>query len=332
MGQQLHRVAEWGSDPNPGQSIRTGQYSCTGLGSDPDSAKLAIRIFKPHAPAKASVVIAAAMGVRQDFYAPFAAWLATQGMRVTTFDYRGIGAALPAMPHGLRGFKADLSDWVRDYEAVIEQAHAARPDLALYLVGHSLGGQLPGLLHNCEKVQGLLGIAAGSGYWRHTAPELKRKALFFWYVLVPLTTWWFGYFAGRRLRAVGDLPRGVIWQWRRWCLNPTYSAGAEDAQQNYASVRFPICSLALLDDEMMTLQGTQVLLDLYSHAPRRMERIAAADFAAQRIGHFGFFRSEFSQTLWPLALARLLAFGPQPDDAHDMATVVVNSTYPKESR
>lgn len=275
-----------------------------------NGAKLALRVFEPSATAWASVVIAAAMGVRQDFYASFATWLATQGLRVTTFDYRGIGASLPDTPHGgLRGFKADLSDWVRDYETVIDQAHALLPAQPLYLVGHSLGGQLPGLLRNHEKVQGLLGIAAGSGYWRHTAPALKRKAFIFWYLLMPLATLWFGYFAGRRLKAVGDLPQGVIWQWRRWCLNPTYSAGAEGAaaRQNYASVRFPICSLALLDDEMMTLKGTQVLLDLYSQAPRQIERLAAPDFGARRIGHFGFFRPEFSQTLWPLALARLLA-------------------------
>jgi len=279
-------------------------------------AALAIRVFEPPAASRASVLIAAAMGVRQDFYAPFANWLATQGLRVTTFDYRGVGASLPDTPHGgLRGFKADLSDWTRDYEAVIDQARAALPGQPLYLVGHSLGGQLPGLLHNQHQVQGLLGIAAGSGYWRNTAPALKRKALFFWWLLVPLATWWFGYFAGRRLGAVGDLPRGVIWQWRRWCLSPGYSAGAPGgaARQNYAAVRFPICSLYLADDEMMTLRGTQALLDLYRQAPRKIECLAPQDFGAKRIGHFGFFRPEFSQALWPLALARLLALKDMGD-------------------
>jgi len=281
-----------------------------------DGTKLALRVFEPSGAGRASVVIAAAMGVRQDFYAPFARWLASQGMRVTTFDYRGAGASRPdTLDGGLRGFKANLSDWVRDYEAVIDEAQASLPEQPLYLVGHSLGGQLPGLLHNQHKVQGLLGVAAGSGYWRHTAPALKRKALFFWYLAVPLVTWWFGYFAGRRLGAVGDLPRGVIWQWRRWCLNPTYSAGAEGAaaQQNYALVRFPVCSLAMADDEMMTLPGTQVLLDLYRQAPRKIERLSPIDFGVERIGHFGFFRQQFSQTLWPLALARLLAFEDQID-------------------
>jgi predicted alpha/beta hydrolase len=164
------------------------------------------------------------MGVRQHYYASFAAWLASQGWRVTTFDYRGSGDSAPAT---LRGFRADLFDWTRDYEAAIDHAHAALPGLPLYLLGHSLGAQLPGLLTNKHKVSGLLSVAAGSGYWRENAPQLKRMILYFWYVAVPLFTRLFGYFPGRKLRKVGDLPVGVIMQWRKWCLNPRYSVGAE---------------------------------------------------------------------------------------------------------
>jgi predicted alpha/beta hydrolase len=74
----------------------------------------------------------------------------------------------------LRGFKADLFDWTLDYEAAIDHAHAALPDRPLYLLGHSLGAQLPGLIANQHKVSGLLSVAAGSGYWRENAPQLKR--------------------------------------------------------------------------------------------------------------------------------------------------------------
>ena len=47
---------------------------------------LALRVYEPTGAAHASVVIGAAMGVRQGFYTAFAAWLAEQGFRVTTFD------------------------------------------------------------------------------------------------------------------------------------------------------------------------------------------------------------------------------------------------------
>ena len=268
-------------------------------------------VFEPEGTARASVVIGGAMGVRQDYYASFAQWLAGQGFRVTTFDYRGQGDSLQGP---MRAVRADLLDWARDYEAVISAARTAIPDVPLYLLGHSLGAQLPGLLKNPAQVDGLLSVAAGSGYWRENAPRLKRMVPYFWWVLVPLATRLWGYFPGRTLRKVGDLPTGVILQWRRWCLNPTYSVGAEGpaAAQSYAAVRFPVLALWMSDDELMTLRGTHSLVKLYRNAPARVERIAPEDINALRIGHFGFFREQFRQTLWPRAVADLVGLAGLP--------------------
>src|SRR5204863_880935 len=110
--------------------------------------------------------------------------------------------------------------------AAIDNAHAAMPDRPLFLLGHSLGAQLPGLLDNQHKVSGMLSVAAGSGYWRENAPQLKPRALYLWWILAPLATRLFGYFPGRRMGKVGDLPTGVIMQWRKWWLSPRYSGSA----------------------------------------------------------------------------------------------------------
>lgn len=263
------------------------------------ATRIAVRHHRPAGAPRASVVIGGAMGVQQRFYAAFARWLAQQGIAAWTFDYRGSGASLAGA--SLREVRADLFDWARDYEAVIDAAKAAAPEAPLYLLGHSLGAQLPGFLQRPQQVDGLVSIAAGSGYWRENAPRLKRSILYFWFVLVPLAVRLWGYFPGRRLRKVGDLPRGVILQWRRWCLNPRYSVGAEGepAARSYARVRFPVLALSITDDELMTLRGTESLVSFYSAAPRAVQRIAPADVQARRIGHFGFFREQFSASLWP---------------------------------
>jgi len=274
-----------------------------------DGARIALRRYAGEGAPRASIVIGGAMGVRQTFYEPFARWLAKQGFTVWSFDYRGSGDSLDGAP--LRSVKADLFDWARDYEAVIDTAKAALPGQPLYLLGHSLGAQLPGFLQKPEQVDGLISIAAGSGYWRENAPRLKRSVLYFWFVLVPLATRIWGYFPGRKLRKVGDLPRGVILQWRKWCLHPRYSVGAEGelAARSYARVRFPVLALSMTDDELMTLAGTQSLLSFYPGAPNALERIAPADVQARRIGHFGFFREQFSQSLWPGLVERLQRLG-----------------------
>lgn len=269
---------------------------------------LALRVYEPAGAALASVVIGGAMGVRQSFYEAFARWMAQQGFRVTTFDYRGHGDSL----HGaMRDVNADLFDWAQDYEAVISAAKAALPMQPLYLLGHSLGAQLPGLLRKPGQVDGLLSVAAGSGYWRDNAPKLRRVVPYFWWVLVPLATRLCGYFPGRALKKVGDLPSGVILQWRRWCLHPAYSVGAEgpDVAQSYGAVRFPVLALSMADDELMTLRGTHNLVNLYANTERRVESISPAELKVRRIGHFGFFRDQFRQSLWPRAVAALAQLG-----------------------
>lgn len=273
-----------------------------------DAVSLVLRVYEPEGDARASVVIGGAMGVRQAYYEPFARWMAQQGYRVTTFDYRGHGDSLQG---AMRDVKADLFDWANDYEAVISAAKAALPAQPLYLLGHSLGAQLPGLLRHPEQVDGMLSVAAGSGYWRDNAPQLKRIVPYFWWVLVPLATRLCGYFPGRALKKVGDLPAGVILQWRRWCLNPRYSVGAEgpDVAQRYGAVRFPVLALSITDDELMTLRGTHDLINLYANADRRVETITPADVHVRRIGHFGFFRDQFRQSLWPRAVHALAAMG-----------------------
>ena len=266
----------------------------------PGGAPLALCVHVPEGPARASVVIGAAIGVPQRYYQDFAAWLARQGYRVTTFDYRGHGASLRGAP---RAAQANLWDWACDYEAVVAQAKAALPERPLYLLGHSLGAQLPGLFAQPGLVDGLLAVAAGSGYWRQNAPQVKRWAHVLWYLVLPLSTLACGYFPGRRLGVIGDLPSGVAWQWRRWCLNPRYGVGAEGsmAERSYASARYPITALSLQDDEMMTLAGTQALLALYANAPQHTLRIAPHDVGGARIGHMGFFRAQFQASLWQRA-------------------------------
>ena len=56
-----------------------------------DNHDLVVYQIEPIGEVKADIVIAAAMGTAQSYYAPLAKWLSEQGYKVTTFDYRGNG-------------------------------------------------------------------------------------------------------------------------------------------------------------------------------------------------------------------------------------------------
>ena len=259
---------------------------------------LALRQCQPGAGAAlAQIVVAPAMGVLQSYYQSFARWLAEQGYGVTTFDYRGHGLSLQGP---LRDAKADLLDWAQDCELVALQIKKQFPGQSLLWIGHSVGSQLPGLASIALPINGLLSVGSGSGYWRDNSPPTKRVIRLFWWGIAPLATAMFGGFPGRKLGIVGDLPAGVLWQWRRWCLNPHYGIGVEGewAADAYAAAHYPLHALYFDDDEMMSLASVQSLVGWYRNAPSILEKVNPAIVPSGRIGHMGYFREEMRELLW----------------------------------
>ncbi|MCX7172952.1 MAG: alpha/beta fold hydrolase [Proteobacteria bacterium] len=275
-----------------------------------DGYSVAAYRFDPAGPPQGCIVIAAAMAVPQSFYAPFAAYLATQGYAVWTFDYRGMGESLQG---SLRHLKADLSDWLTlDYDAVVNAAADALPHLPLFVVGHSFGGQTAPLLPSRERVDGLVNIAVGSGSLRHNTPRIRRSAPFMWYLFAPLLCPLFGYFPGARLGVVGDLPNGAMFQWRRWCLTPDYIlSGEPGARAAYASAEFPVLALTFADDELLLEAGSRMLHEAYLMRPADYRVIEPGQIGMQRIGHFGFFKRNSEATLWPIVRDWLAHYLPK---------------------
>lgn len=261
-----------------------------------DGYPLAGRLFRPPDRTVAAALIVPAMGVAQPYYAAFAGWLARQGVLAATFDYRGIGLSRRG---SLRDLDANVLTWARlDVPAALDALAQAAAGAPLVWIGHSLGGQIVPFVPEASRVVRILNVAAGTGYWRENTASARRLVWLMWFAAVPLLTPLFGYFPGRRLRMVGDLPRGVIYQWRRWCLHPGYAAGLERAQAAYAGVRAPIVSLSFTDDEFMSARNIESLQALYRGAPLTPVRLAPRALGVARIGHFGFFRVPFEDTLW----------------------------------
>jgi predicted alpha/beta hydrolase len=276
-----------------------------------DGFDLRATLFGSPEHCRAAVLIAPAMGVGQPYYAAFAQWLAEQGLFVATFDYRGIGDSRPPeYRKSLRGFEADVMTWAtRDCAAMVSYLSEHAKGKPLLWIGHSVGGHMLALVPNRERVTAMLTVASGSGYWRENSIQLRSIVWWLWYLLVPVSLRLYGYFPGRRLRKVGDLPAGVIQQWRDWCLNRDYVVGheGEPVRLQYAEVKTPILSLSFTDDQYMSLANVESLHGFYSGAPREMKRIRPSDVGARSIGHFGFFRKRFADALWPQVGAWLKA-------------------------
>lgn len=260
------------------------------------------RWYRPPGEPVGAVLIVPAMGVPQRFYADFAHWLADHGYLAVTFDYVGIGQSRLG---SLRKLKVNVIDWGRyDCNAMLDTVARAAAAKPLYWIGHSLGAQILPFVDRPGRISKVLTIAAGSGYWKENTPGLRPRAWLLWHLIAPAITTLAGSFPGKRLGMVGDLPKGVIRQWRRWCLHPEYAVGAEgeSVRSAFAAVETPITSISFTDDEMMSGRNTESLHGFYARAPKTFKRIAPDEIGERSIGHFGFFRAKFASSLWQRCL------------------------------
>jgi predicted alpha/beta hydrolase len=238
------------------------------------------------------VVIAPAMATPASYYAAFATWLATQGFRTLTFDLRGMESVA-----AMKAEDADVLRWFGDMASALDLALDTADDLPVTWVGHSLGGQaVPFVDHS--RLARIVTVASGTGYWRLNAPAVRWRAPLLWRGIAPVASWVAGYYPGRRLGVLHDLPSGVMRQWGRWCMHAEYlGVDVPDAAERFASVTTPMTSLSFTDDELMSAASIADLHDRFVNADQVHQRYTPAQLEVERMGHHGFFRARH-QDLW----------------------------------
>lgn len=262
-----------------------------------DGYALAGMLFRPSAPNGRAVQVHAAAGVRQEYYAPFAAYLSGRGFTVLTFDYRGVGRSIAGHPRALR---ARMQDWaLLDAPAALDFLAMHSGQSKLLGVGHSFGGQSFAVLPGNERLSGLLAVASQSCYWRLWHGAARRGLWLLTHALLPAATRACGYFPGALMRQGENLPAGVALEWASWCQNPRYLVGALGLEERAARFKAPLRLVAMADDRIYAPRAAaEALLELYPQARHEFVWLDPADVGAERIGHFGFFRERFRDSLW----------------------------------
>lgn len=247
---------------------------------------------------KSVVIISPAMGMPQSLYKQFALFLTEHQYAVISYDYAGFGLSLQGK---LKDSKTDTRQLGElDGKAVIEFAKSTHPNLKLQWVGHSLGGQLLGIVPNGNELSNAITVASGTGYWLYNKPKVRRSIWFVWYVIAPLSTKVLGYFPGKALGIVADLPPNVINQWRRWCLHKDYAAGVEgkDIRERYASLTTPIKCISFTDDHFLTKRNVVGLHQQFTRSHVTYIDINPAEEGLEFIGHLNWYKEKFKKKIW----------------------------------
>lgn len=266
-----------------------------------DGFPLAARVYAPKRKedVRATLLVHGATAVPQSYYARFATYAATHGMRVVTYDFRGVGESVRGP---LRAMSATMLDWAeRDARAVIAwtRAHHREP---LVCIGHSFGGQILGLIDEAQDVDAAVLVAAQLGYMGHWPVHARVKLAAYWYVVVPALTATLGYLPS--WGGLGEeLPGGVAREWAAWCRSPGYYMDhVPGTRDRLAAFDKRVLAFSFSDDGMAPRAAVDALVARLERATIDRRHIGPEQAGVKKIGHFGFFRKEHEAGLWKMVL------------------------------
>lgn len=244
------------------------------------------------------VIVNAATAVPRTFYTTFATYLADHGFTVVTYDYRGIGGSRPA---SLRGFRCQVSDWgMLDGQGVLDWVERKYQPDNIFMVGHSVGGHMPGLMTGVDRITALATLSAQSGHWAMQGGNETKRLLFGTYVVLPVLSHIFGYFPWSKFGPAEDLPKGAALQWAKWVKDPEYMMGDDSLPlERFSNLTAPVLAYSIDDDDWGTERSVRKMMSNFANV--EYEHIVPAELGLEPLGHVGFFRPG-NEVLWDSTL------------------------------
>ena len=273
---------------------QTVELSC------PDGVRLGGHLWRANkAHPIGTVIVNPATGVLARYYHSYARFLSRHGFDVLTYDYRGIGLS---RPERLRGCGYRWRDWgERDFEGAIRFIGQHGRSDQLLVVGHSIGGFLPGLADSAGRIARILTVGAQYAWWGDYAARRRLPLFLKWHVAMPALTYAFGYFPGRRLNWLEDLPAGVAheWSFRGSRFERSYPPDErQSVLERMATVSAQVLAVSVCDDELGTPAAIRRTLEYYTGAERTSVLLQPSDYGREEIGHFGLFHDSHASGFW----------------------------------
>lgn len=263
-----------------------------------DGFPLAATMFRSISPSPLFAVLAPALGVPRKYYAHFGRYLAQFNISTITFDYRGFGGSGPAWRPDAAVSIGDLGR--RDLMAVLSFAHATKGGSDLCFVGHSFGMMAFALAPNAALASRAISVATGSGYYQFQPFPRNLLRLFFWTIIVPRAARLHGYFPGRMLGILGDIPQTIAEDLARCCRAKSFlrDAMTHDSRPD-ADYRGDIWALSFADDRLASSAAVDNFHRNFSAARVVRSHLNPKAIGRQRVGHNGAFKLG-SDALWKI--------------------------------
>jgi len=228
--------------------------------------------------------------IKRSFYSEFATFFATQGYITITYDYIGVGGSRPI---DLKGLRRSIYDWgAHDMETMSLWIDEHYPQLPKYIIGHSMGGQIVGLMKSINSFDKIITIASSYGNVRNYNTKLERwKMLLASKTVFPLLNRVYGYFPASKLGLGIDWPFHVAEDWRLW--NSDYLSLRQWMERlgkphYFEELNTSMLSFLLSDDHIATERCIPHFRIDFPEVDLRV--IRPEDYELEKLGHFETFK------------------------------------------
>ncbi|MCX2742981.1 alpha/beta fold hydrolase [Mangrovivirga sp. M17] len=262
---------------------------------------LKIKIFNGRENFKSCLLFAPANAVPMVFYQPLAEWIAkNNNIKVVMLDYLGVGESTPTHP---KKIVRSASAWARkDIKNVIDYISEELEVETINYLGHSIGGQLVGLIPNVNKIDKIILVASQSAYFGFWKGFSKLKMMANWYVLIPLMVKLYGYLPGK-FSSMEDLPPDAALEWARWARSENYFMDHQN-EVYFNEITSSVVSISFSDDNYAPLDSVEWLAKRFENATVERIHYRPEDLKKDKIGHFGLFKKK-NKDLWPIISGHL---------------------------
>ncbi len=202
--------------------------------------------------------------VLQNKYFDFASYLSKNQINVVTYDYRDMISTEKDFPE----IQGSILQWAkRDMGNVMGHILEKDPAANIFILGHSLGGQIIGLSEWSTKAKGIVLVATQTGYYRYWKFPFNIINYSLWYFLIPHFVRVYGYFPGRKQKGTENMPKTPALEWAKWCQSPKYLFDHIPREDQYfEKITCPLLSISFDNDIYATRASVDWFTAKYSSA------------------------------------------------------------------
>lgn len=249
-----------------------------------EGTSFALSIFPAAEPAAPAILIEPAMGVKAGYYLKLAEALCAAGYNTAIAELRGHearGGKRPGWRYDFGYHEMLHEDWPQAVAAV----KARFPGVPLYLLGHSLGGQISCLYAAAYpgSIAGLILIACSSVHWR-----LWPRAFLPYSQIIGATGRLLGHFPGQRFRFAAREARTVMADWARQARTGHFRFGRPrvDYEDKLAAVTLPAIGISFTTDFFATRRAMDGLLGKLPQLQLERHHLDPKALGFEKIDHF----------------------------------------------